>query len=79
MLDLILNKSESEESKAANRGPEEGKLGDIVNRVDRNTRPLRWAAEPMADLFDQKKEEMMSCNNDEELLQWSWLTSPLSL
>jgi hypothetical protein len=48
-----------------------GHIDDLVGRLKRHSRPLRWAQEPTADLLDQKKEQMMSCNSDKELLQWA--------
>jgi len=50
---------------------EGGHIDDLVGRLKRHPRPLRWAQEPTADLLDQKKEQMMSCNSDKELLQWA--------
>lgn len=48
-----------------------GHIDDLVGRLRRHSRPLRWAREPTADLLDQKKEQMMLCNSDQDLLQWA--------
>jgi len=80
MLDMIFNKRSLDHdgtdppgtSKTEKTGfGEGGNIDDLVGRLKRHSRPLRWAQEPTADLLDQKKEQMMSCNSDKELLQWA--------
>jgi hypothetical protein len=86
MLDIIFNKRSTSDTpndaaadspgtgstKSAQAGVGGGgHIDDLVGRLRRHSRPLRWAQEPTADLLDQKKEQMMLCNSDQELLQWA--------
>jgi hypothetical protein len=82
MLDMIFNKRRPDSndddevgSDTSNSKTEQAGIGggggidDLVGRLRRHSRPLRWAQEPTADLLDQKKEQMLLCNSDQELLQ----------
>lgn len=80
MLDMIFNKRRPTGDPATQLPPASsekeagvggGHIDDIVGRLRRHSRPLRWAKEPTADLLDQKKEQMMLCNSDQELLEWA--------
>ena len=84
MLDMIFNKrrsdaddnDEPEPSGSGKKGEYagvggDGQIDDLVGRLRRHSRPLRWAKEPTADLLDEKKEQMLSCNSDQELIQWA--------
>ena len=83
MLDMIFNKRRPEDDKAGSDSPGtvskteqpgiggRGDIDDLVGRLRKHSRPLRWAKEPTADLLDQKKEQMLSCSSDKELLEWA--------
>ena len=79
MLDMVFNKRRSTENSQASDigkndvggGGGQIDINDIVSRLRRHSKPLRWAKEPTADLLDQKKEQMMLCNSDQELLDWA--------
>lgn len=80
MLDMIFNKRRPTGDPATQLPPTSsekeagvggGHIDDLVGRLRRHSRPLRWAKEPTADLLDQKKEQMMLCNSDQELLEWA--------
>ena len=83
MLDMIFNKRRPDDDKAGSDSPGTGSkteqpgiggrgdIDDLVGRLRKHSRPLRWAKEPTADLLDQKKEQMLLCSSDKELLEWA--------
>ncbi|KAF9528518.1 hypothetical protein CPB83DRAFT_791551 [Crepidotus variabilis] len=74
MLDMIFNKRKPDGVELPDtrvQGVGGRNLDDLVSRLRRHSKPLRWAKEPTAELWDQKKEEMLKCDNDQELLEWA--------
>ncbi|OCH84525.1 hypothetical protein OBBRIDRAFT_799008 [Obba rivulosa] len=47
-----------------------GKAGDLIVRLRKHTRAMRWTSQAEQTL-DRKKEEMELCDSDQQLLQWA--------
>ncbi|EGN99611.1 hypothetical protein SERLA73DRAFT_72413 [Serpula lacrymans var. lacrymans S7.3] len=52
------------------RSPQSGQMGDLLGKLRRHSKRLKWTSESDEEL-DRKKEEMDLCDTDHQLLEWA--------